>query len=87
MANPTDHKPIPGEHDRTTIPPDEPAIVGTTGFGADLPATGDSTIDDETARRSRWEGGGKATGRQEAVPRPGPDTEAHPGERKPEHER
>jgi len=54
------HEPIPGERDDTTEAPTPPAIVGTTGYCADLPAsTEDSTIDEETARRNRWEGGGK----------------------------
>ncbi len=79
-----EREPIPGEHDHTTLAPTEPGIVGTTGFGADLPATDDSTVDHETARRNRWEGGGRTTPAPTAVPRPGPDTEAHPGERKPE---
>ena len=61
MASQNDRRLIPGEHDSSTLPPSEPAIVGTTGFGADLPATDDPTVDDETARRSRWEGGGKGT--------------------------
>jgi hypothetical protein len=56
----TTREPIPGEHDQTTFPPTEPAIVGTTGFGADLPITNDDpTVDSETAHRNRWEGGGK----------------------------
>jgi hypothetical protein len=76
------HEPIPGEHDHTTEAATSPAIVGTTGYGIDLPVTNeDSTVDEETARRSRWEGGGKI------VPRLGPDTEAHPGERKPDEEK
>jgi hypothetical protein len=61
MASQNDRRLIPGEHDASTFPPSEPAIVGTTGFGADLPATADPTVDDEIARRSRWEGGGKTT--------------------------
>ena len=84
MANQNNPRLIPGEHDQSTLPPSEPGIVGTTGFGADLPATDDATVDDETARRSRWEGGGQTTSRPDILPRPGPDTEAHPGERKPE---
>jgi hypothetical protein len=54
------HEPIPGEHDITTLAPTDRAIVGTTGYGADLPATNeDSTVDEETARHTQWEGGGK----------------------------
>ena len=93
-------EPIPGEHDQTTLPPTEPAIVGSTGFGADLPVESvDPTIDEESARQNRWEGGGKVTkgisttrgegeltNPRHVVPRLGPDTEAHPGERKPDEE-
>ena len=55
------HEPIPGEHDRTTEAATQPGIVGTTGYGADLPAdfTGDATLSDDDRRRSRWEGGGR----------------------------
>jgi hypothetical protein len=54
------HEPIPGERDRTTLPPAEPATAGATGFGADLPAAdADPTVDRAAADRNRWEGGGK----------------------------
>ena len=53
------HTPIPGELDATTEAPTEQAIVGTTGYGGDLPADGGPPIDAETKRRFEWEGGGK----------------------------
>lgn len=54
------YEPIPGEHDHTTEALTPPAIVGSTGFGADLPASNtDPTLDDETKRQIRWEGGGR----------------------------
>jgi hypothetical protein len=85
-------EPIPGERDETTAAPTTSGIVGTTGYGGDLPPelTNDPTLTEEEHQQIRWENGGRpaekppdvpATGRM--VPRPGPDTEAHPGERKP----
>lgn len=69
---------IPGEHDATTAMPTQPGTAGGTGFGDDLPETDtDASLSEEERRRSRWEGGG-------LVPRPGPDTEAYPGERPPD---
>ncbi len=52
---------IPGEHDHTTEAPTEPGIVGTTGFGGDLPPdrTDDPTVSEEQRRQTRWEGGGR----------------------------
>ena len=51
--------PIPGEHDHTSEPATQPGIVGTTGYGVDLPeASVDPTLDEETRKQSRWEGGG-----------------------------
>jgi hypothetical protein len=60
-ASPADApEPIPGEHDRTTEQPTQPAIVGTTGFGSDVPASEvDPTLDDELRKQVRWEAGGK----------------------------
>jgi hypothetical protein len=53
-------EPIPGEHDHTTEAATLPGIVGSTGFGGDLPATNsDVTLNDATVRDRNWEGGGK----------------------------
>jgi hypothetical protein len=54
-------EPIPGERDPTTEAPTERGIVGTTGYGVDLPAdaTADPTLTDDDRRKSRWEGGGR----------------------------
>ena len=83
-------EPIPGEHDHTTQAPTDRGIVGTTGYGIDLPSdsTNDPTTTDEDRAQARWEGGGrvrhppKSDDDATQVPRPGPDTEAHPGERR-----
>ena len=54
------NEPIPGEHDHTTEMPTQPGIVGTTGFGEDLPATEtDPTLTEEGRQQNRWEGGGR----------------------------
>jgi hypothetical protein len=56
----TAHEPIPGEHDHTTEPPTQPGIVGTTGYGVDVPeASADTTLDEEARKQIRWEGGGR----------------------------
>lgn len=54
-------EPIPGERDPTTEAPTEPGIVGTTGYGGDLPPDpgGDSTLTDDAHKQNRWEGGGR----------------------------
>jgi hypothetical protein len=54
-------RPIPGEHDHTTEAPTQPGIVGTTGYGADLPPelTDDPTLTDEERKQVRWEAGGR----------------------------
>ena len=54
-------EPIPGEHDHTTEAPTQPGIVGTTGYGADLPPglTDDPTLTDEGRKQVRWEAGGR----------------------------
>lgn len=58
----TAHAPIPGEHDHTSEAQTQPAIVGTTGYGADVPETSvDPTLDEETRKQSRWEGGGRVS--------------------------
>ena len=54
-----EHEPIPGELDVTTEAPTEPAIVGRTGYGGDVPAGEGRPSDAETKRRIEWEGGGK----------------------------
>lgn len=56
----TAHEPIPGEHDHTSEPQTQPGIVGTTGYGVDVPAASvDSTLDEDTRKQIRWEGGGR----------------------------
>jgi hypothetical protein len=61
-------EPIPGEHDHSTEAPTPPGIVGTTGFGTDLPYTSDDvTVDDRTARERAWEGGGRIPGQRSKV--------------------
>lgn len=58
-------EPIPGEHDHTAEATTEPAIVGTTGYGVDLPPTTvDPTVDDEEKRVIRWEAGGRIPGKK-----------------------
>ena len=61
-------EPIPGEHDHSTEAATEPAIVGSTGFGGDLPKQDvDPTVDDDTLRDRRWESGGKVKGQTSKV--------------------
>jgi hypothetical protein len=57
----TNRVPVPGEHDHTTEATTEPSIVGTTGYGVDLPSnlTADPTLTEEEHERYRWEGGGR----------------------------
>jgi len=52
---------IPGERDETTAAPTAPGIVGTTGYGVDLPGdlTADPTLNESDHQQSRWEGGGR----------------------------
>jgi hypothetical protein len=53
-------EPIPGEHDHSTEMPTQPGIVGTTGYGGDVPPeTIDSSLNDEERRLIRWENGGR----------------------------
>jgi hypothetical protein len=54
-------EPIPGERDPSTQTSTEPGIVGTTGYGGDLPADSnqDPTVSDEGRARNKWEGGGR----------------------------
>ncbi len=62
----TAHEPIPGEHDHTSEPPTQPGIVGTTGYGVDVPeASVDPTLDEETRRQIRWAGGGRVRTKSE----------------------
>ena len=57
---PVEREPIPGERDATTQAPTDKGIVGTTGYGGDLPHdTSDATPNPDDVRRNRWEGGGK----------------------------
>jgi hypothetical protein len=58
-VSPARLEPIPGEHDHTTAMTSQPGIVGTTGYGVDVPSTGDSTVNDELSSDARWEGGGR----------------------------
>jgi hypothetical protein len=56
----TKHEPIPGEHDNTTAAATQPGIVGTTGYGVDVPPeTNDVTLTDDDRERVRWEAGGR----------------------------
>ena len=56
----TAREPIPGEQDHTSEVPTQPGIVGTTGYGVDVPeASVDPTLDEETRKQIRWEGGGR----------------------------
>ena len=57
-------EPIPGEVDHTTAMSSQPGIVGTTGYGADVPATDDPTVDDALANEARWSGGGVTPARE-----------------------
>lgn len=59
-----DHEPIPGERDPTTEAPTDKGIVGTTGYGVDLPEdlTNDPTLTDADRQQNRWEGGGRIRG-------------------------
>lgn len=60
VREPMPKEPIPGEHDHSTEVPTQPGIVGTTGFGGDLPVTNtDPTLTEEERQQSRWEGGGR----------------------------
>ena len=58
-VSPARLEPIPGEHDHTTAMTSQPGIVGTTGYGVDVPSTEDSTVNDELSSEARWEGGGR----------------------------
>jgi len=62
LSRGTAHEPIPGERDRTSEAQTQPAIVGTTGYGVDVPASSvDPTLDEETRKQIRWEGGGRVS--------------------------
>lgn len=53
-------EPIPGEHEPGAEPATEPGIVGSTGYGGDLPPSDMSqTMDEETRRERAREGGGE----------------------------
>lgn len=54
------HEPIPGEHDPPAEATTQPGIVGTTGYGTDVPPVEvDTTLDEKARERIRWESGGK----------------------------
>jgi hypothetical protein len=55
---------FPGEREPDTAMPTQPGIVGTTGFGGDLPETpDDATVSDQLARERANEGGGQSKGK------------------------
>jgi hypothetical protein len=55
----TEKERFPGEREPDTAMPTQPGIVGTTGFGGDLPPTPeDATVNEEFAREKAIEGGG-----------------------------
>ena len=50
---------FPGEREPDTAMGTQPGVVGTTGYGLDLPVTEtDTTVDEAKARDSANEGGG-----------------------------
>ena len=52
---------FPGEREADTAMPSQPGLVGTTGFGGDLPPTPvDATVDEALADERAHEGGGAA---------------------------
>ncbi len=52
---------FPGEREADTAMPSQPGIIGTTGYGGDLPATTeDATVNEDMAREKANEGGGHA---------------------------
>ena len=54
---------FPGEREADTAMPTQPGIMGTTGFGGDLPeTTTDETVNEAMARERANEGGGHTKG-------------------------
>lgn len=55
----TEKERFPGERESDTAMPSQPGIIGTTGYGGDLPATNeDATVNEDMAREKANEGGG-----------------------------
>ncbi len=55
----TEKERFPGEREPDTAMPTQPGIIGTTGFGGDLPPTPeDATVSEQLAEERAVEGGG-----------------------------
>ena len=56
----TEKERFPGEREPDTAMTTQPGILGTTGFGGDLPPDGgDATVNEAFAREKEREGGGR----------------------------